>query len=223
MQKGTVTVCHSRTKNMEDIIRAADIVVAAIGRARYVKGDWIKEGAVVIDVGINQIDDASKKSGKALVGDVEFAVAKERASMITPVPGGVRYQLHFRTIFSPMSCSDTRLVMRPPMLVAIEYGAASPRSRLDQSPMKLANLNRKAPAAMSSGFLGNVSIHRLRVRIGFVTLIFTYSRSGLEKEKVGPMTIAMLLKNTLNLARQSCGLPMIENTKARLAGNGYHA
>jgi len=116
-ENGTVTTCHSRTQNMEEIIKKADIVVAAIGRARYVKGEWIKEGAVVIDVGINQIDDASKKSGKALVGDVEYAVAVERASKITPVPGGV-----------------------------------------------------------------------------------------------GPMTIAMLLKNTLNLARQSCGLEAIEDT-----------
>ena len=120
-----MTYVHSRTKNMEEIIRNADIVIAAIGRARHVKGEWIKEGAVVIDVGINQIDDASKKSGKALVGDVEFSVAVERASKITPVPGGV-----------------------------------------------------------------------------------------------GPMTIAMLLKNTLNLARFSVGLEAIEDTSIARAENG---
>eukprot|EP00398_MALV-I-01_sp_L67-1_P000333 gene333-257_t len=86
---GSVSVCHSRTKNIEEEIKAADIIIAAIGRAHYVKGEWIKEGAVVIDVGINQIDDPSKKSGKALVGDVYFEAAKQIASKITPVPGGV--------------------------------------------------------------------------------------------------------------------------------------
>jgi len=85
----TVTVCHSRTKNMEEIVRKADIVVAAIGKALYVKSDWLKPGCVVIDVGINAIDDASKKLGYRLVGDVDFAEAKKVASKITPVPGGV--------------------------------------------------------------------------------------------------------------------------------------
>jgi len=85
----TVTVCHSRTKNMEEIVRQADIVVAAIGKAFYVKGSWLKPGCVVIDVGINAIDDASKKLGYRLVGDVEFSEAKLVASKITPVPGGV--------------------------------------------------------------------------------------------------------------------------------------
>jgi 5,10-methylene-tetrahydrofolate dehydrogenase/methenyl tetrahydrofolate cyclohydrolase len=85
----TVTVCHSRTKNMEDIVRQADIVVAAIGKAFYVKGEWLKPGCVVIDVGINAIDDASKKLGYRLVGDVDFDKAKHVASKITPVPGGV--------------------------------------------------------------------------------------------------------------------------------------
>jgi 5,10-methylene-tetrahydrofolate dehydrogenase/methenyl tetrahydrofolate cyclohydrolase len=85
----TVTVCHSRTKNMEDIVRTADIVVAAIGKAFYVKGSWLKPGCVVIDVGINAVDDASKKAGYRLVGDVDFEEAKFVASKITPVPGGV--------------------------------------------------------------------------------------------------------------------------------------
>jgi len=79
----TVTVCHSRTENIEDIVRKADIIVAAVGRANFVKGDWVKKGAIVIDVGINREDD-----GK-LVGDVDYAGASERASAITPVPGGV--------------------------------------------------------------------------------------------------------------------------------------
>ena len=85
----TVTVCHSRTRNLPDMVREADIVVAAIGKAQFVKGDWLKPGATVIDVGINQWPDPSKKSGYRLVGDVEFETAKEVAGAITPVPGGV--------------------------------------------------------------------------------------------------------------------------------------
>jgi len=85
----TVTVCHSRTPNMEEIVRDADIVVAAIGKALYVQGSWLKPGCVVIDVGINALDDASKKLGYRLVGDVNFSEAKLVASKITPVPGGV--------------------------------------------------------------------------------------------------------------------------------------
>ncbi|HEY1586595.1 MAG TPA: bifunctional methylenetetrahydrofolate dehydrogenase/methenyltetrahydrofolate cyclohydrolase FolD [Polyangia bacterium] len=79
----TVTVCHSQTKNLPDVVRRADIVVAAIGKAELVKGDWIKPGATVIDVGMNRGSD-----GK-LVGDVEFAAAARRCRAITPVPGGV--------------------------------------------------------------------------------------------------------------------------------------
>lgn len=85
----TVTQCHSRTKNIEEIVKGADIVVAAIGKAEFVKGSWIKPGAVVIDVGINYVPDDTKKSGQRLVGDVEFAAASAVASHITPVPGGV--------------------------------------------------------------------------------------------------------------------------------------
>ena len=79
----TVTCCHSRTERLADEVRAADIVVAAVGRPEVIKGAWIKEGAVVIDVGISRLPDGS------LRGDVEFAAAKERAAFITPVPGGV--------------------------------------------------------------------------------------------------------------------------------------
>lgn len=79
----TVTLCHSRTQNIGKIVGQADVVVAAVGRAGFVKGDWIREGAVVIDVGINRVGD-----GK-LVGDVDFAAASKRAAWITPVPGGV--------------------------------------------------------------------------------------------------------------------------------------
>lgn len=85
----TVTVCHSRTRDLPGKVRQADIVVAAIGRPEMIRGDWLKPGAVVIDVGINRIEDASKKSGSRLVGDVAFDEAKEIAGAITPVPGGV--------------------------------------------------------------------------------------------------------------------------------------
>ncbi len=82
-QNATVTLCHSRTRNLPDILATADVVVAAVGRAEMVRGEWIKPGAVVIDVGINRRDDGS------LVGDVDFAGAEARAAAITPVPGGV--------------------------------------------------------------------------------------------------------------------------------------
>ena len=85
----TVTVCHSRTQGLEDYVKRADVVVAAIGKPNFVKGSWLKPGAVVIDVGTNYMPDDSKKSGQRLVGDVEFESAAEVASKITPVPGGV--------------------------------------------------------------------------------------------------------------------------------------
>jgi len=85
----TVTVCHTRTKNMAEITRQADILIAAMGRPNAITADMVKEGAVVIDVGINRIDDDSRKSGYRLVGDVDFAAVSEKASAITPVPGGV--------------------------------------------------------------------------------------------------------------------------------------
>ncbi|WP_417257957.1 bifunctional methylenetetrahydrofolate dehydrogenase/methenyltetrahydrofolate cyclohydrolase FolD [Celeribacter sp.] len=86
----TVTVAHSRTKDLADVVRRADIVVAAVGRAEFVPGDWIKKGATVIDVGINRIPAPEKGEGKSrLVGDVNFAEAVQNAGAITPVPGGV--------------------------------------------------------------------------------------------------------------------------------------
>lgn len=88
-KNATVTVVHSRTKNIAEVVRQADIVVAAIGKTEFVRGDWIKPGAAVIDVGINAVPDATKKSGHRLVGDVNFEEAKEVAGLITPVPGGV--------------------------------------------------------------------------------------------------------------------------------------
>ena len=85
----TVTVCHSRTHDLPAIARQADILVAAIGRANFVTADMIKPGAVVIDVGINRVEDVSRERGYRLVGDVDFEAALPLASHITPVPGGV--------------------------------------------------------------------------------------------------------------------------------------
>lgn len=85
----TVTICHSRSKNLADIVRGADILVAAVGRPEMVRGDWIKPGAVVIDVGINRVEDATRPRGYRLVGDVHYEEASQVAQAITPVPGGV--------------------------------------------------------------------------------------------------------------------------------------
>jgi methylenetetrahydrofolate dehydrogenase (NADP+)/methenyltetrahydrofolate cyclohydrolase len=81
-ENATVTTCHSRTRDLAGVCRRADILIAAVGRAEMVKGDWVKPGATVIDVGINRTE-------HGLVGDVEFATASEVAGLITPVPGGV--------------------------------------------------------------------------------------------------------------------------------------
>ena len=86
----TVTIAHSKTKNLPNVCQNADIVIAAVGRAKMIKGNWIKKGAVVIDVGINRIEvekDGEKKT--KLVGDVDYVEAEKNASAITPVPGGV--------------------------------------------------------------------------------------------------------------------------------------
>lgn len=85
----TVTICHSKTKNLADITREADILIAAIGKAEFITADMVKPGAYVIDVGINSIDDPSRKSGYRLVGDVAYDEVAEIAGAITPVPGGV--------------------------------------------------------------------------------------------------------------------------------------
>ena len=85
----TLTICHSRTRDLPAVCREADILIAAVGRAEMVKADWVKPGAYVIDVGINQVPDANRKSGYRLVGDVAFNEVKEVAGAITPVPGGV--------------------------------------------------------------------------------------------------------------------------------------
>jgi methylenetetrahydrofolate dehydrogenase (NADP+)/methenyltetrahydrofolate cyclohydrolase len=94
MQKGkaadaTVTVVHSRTRNLPEITRTADIIIAATGQAHFVKAEHVRDGAVVIDVGINRVDDAASERGYRLVGDVAFAEVEPKAAAITPVPGGV--------------------------------------------------------------------------------------------------------------------------------------
>lgn len=85
----TVTVCHTRTKDLGSHTRQADILIAAAGRPNTITADMVKEGAVVIDVGVNRVEDATRKRGYRLVGDVDFEAVKEKASLITPVPGGV--------------------------------------------------------------------------------------------------------------------------------------
>jgi len=85
----TVTVCHTRTRNLAEHTRRADIIIAAAGRPNTITADMVKEGVVVIDVGVNRVEDATRKKGYRLVGDVDFEAVREKASLITPVPGGV--------------------------------------------------------------------------------------------------------------------------------------
>ncbi len=106
----TVTVCHTRTKDLAGHVRRADIIIAAAGRPNTVTADMVKEGAVVIDVGVNRVEDATKKRGYRLVGDVDFAAVSEKASLITPVPGGVGpmtiTMLLFNTVASAKQAAD---------------------------------------------------------------------------------------------------------------------
>jgi 5,10-methylene-tetrahydrofolate dehydrogenase/methenyl tetrahydrofolate cyclohydrolase len=88
-RNATITICHSRTQDLAEVTKRADILIAAVGRAEMVKKEWVKPGAVVIDVGINRVDDETRKRGYRLVGDVAFDEVKEVAGHITPVPGGV--------------------------------------------------------------------------------------------------------------------------------------
>ncbi len=88
-RNATLTICHSRTQDLPGVVREAEILIAAVGRAEMVRGDWVQPGAVVIDVGVNAVDDPGSKKGYKLVGDVAFDEVKEVAAAITPVPGGV--------------------------------------------------------------------------------------------------------------------------------------
>jgi len=105
-QHATVTICHSRTKDLPEKVRSADVVIAAVGRPEMIKGDWIKEGAVVIDVGVNRVGE------KKLVGDVEFEAAKARASAITPVPGGVGPMTITMLLHNTVESAKTRSVKK---------------------------------------------------------------------------------------------------------------
>ncbi len=102
-QDATVTICHSRTIGLAEKVAAADVVIAAVGRPEMIKGEWIKDGAVVIDVGVNRVAD------KKLVGDVEFASASERASAITPVPGGVGPMTITMLLYNTLASAKRRL------------------------------------------------------------------------------------------------------------------
>jgi methylenetetrahydrofolate dehydrogenase (NADP+)/methenyltetrahydrofolate cyclohydrolase len=108
----TVTVCHTRTKNLAEHTKRADIVIAAAGCPNTITADMIKDGAVVIDVGVNRVEDSSKKAGYRLVGDVDFENIKEKASLVTPVPGGVGpmtiTMLLYNTVESAKLAAGTR-------------------------------------------------------------------------------------------------------------------
>ncbi len=105
----TVTITHSRTKDLPGMVRQADIIVAAIGIPHFVKGDMVKEGAVVIDVGINRIDDPSTKSGTRLVGDVDYEAVAPKSSFITPVPGGVGPMTVMSLLMNTMKASKKEI------------------------------------------------------------------------------------------------------------------
>ena len=105
----TVTMCHTGTKNMAEIVKQADIIVAASGHPNTVTADMVKDGAVVIDVGVNRIPDATKKSGFRLVGDVDFEAIKEKASFITPVPGGVGPMTIAMLMVNTLESAESRL------------------------------------------------------------------------------------------------------------------
>jgi methylenetetrahydrofolate dehydrogenase (NADP+) / methenyltetrahydrofolate cyclohydrolase len=105
----TVTICHTGTRDMGYFTRQADILIVAAGRANTVTADMVKEGAVVIDVGVNRLDDASKKSGFRLVGDVDFDAVKEKASLITPVPGGVGPMTITMLLFNTLESARRRV------------------------------------------------------------------------------------------------------------------
>jgi methylenetetrahydrofolate dehydrogenase (NADP+)/methenyltetrahydrofolate cyclohydrolase len=105
----TVTICHTATPDIGRYTRQADIVIAVIGRPRTITAEMVREGAVVIDVGVNRIDDASKKSGFRLVGDVDFDGVKEKASAITPVPGGVGPMTRAMLLYNTVLAASNKL------------------------------------------------------------------------------------------------------------------
>jgi 5,10-methylene-tetrahydrofolate dehydrogenase/methenyl tetrahydrofolate cyclohydrolase len=113
-RNATVTVCHSRTKELQQKVKQADIVIAAVGRAQMVKGSWLKDGAVVIDVGINPLEDSSKKAGYRLVGDVDFEDVKQNGHVraISPVPGGVGPMTVAMLLKNTLACAQRRVCLK---------------------------------------------------------------------------------------------------------------
>jgi methylenetetrahydrofolate dehydrogenase (NADP+)/methenyltetrahydrofolate cyclohydrolase len=103
----TVTICHTRTKDIGHFTRQADIIIAAAGRPNTVTADMVKDGAVVIDVGVNRVEDSTKKAGYRLVGDVDFEAVKNKASLITPVPGGVGPMTITMLLFNTVESAKT--------------------------------------------------------------------------------------------------------------------
>lgn len=108
----TVTLCHSKTRNLADITRQADILIAAIGKPEFVKADMVKEGAVVVDVGIHRIEDPSKKNGFHLCGDVDYAEVAPKCSAITPVPGGVGPMTIAALLMNAMKAYRKRMIKK---------------------------------------------------------------------------------------------------------------
>lgn len=108
-RNATVAVCHSKTCDVRKYVEEADIVVAACGRPGFVKGEWIKQGAVVLDVGINAVEDKTKKKGFRLVGDVEFEEARKKARWITPVPGGIGPMTIAMLLLNTVDAADRRV------------------------------------------------------------------------------------------------------------------
>lgn len=108
----TVTLCHSKTRNLADITRQADILIAAIGKPEFVKEDMVKEGAVVVDVGIHRIEDPSKKNGFHLCGDVDYAEVAPKCSAITPVPGGVGPMTIAALLMNAMKAYRKRMIKK---------------------------------------------------------------------------------------------------------------
>jgi methylenetetrahydrofolate dehydrogenase (NADP+)/methenyltetrahydrofolate cyclohydrolase len=111
----TVTVCHTRTRNVAEHTRRADILIAAAGRPRTITADMVKDGAVVIDVGVNRVEDATRKKGFRLVGDVDFEAVKEKASLITPVPGGVGPMTITMLLYNTVESANVAASTQPPL------------------------------------------------------------------------------------------------------------
>jgi len=116
-QHATVTVCHSRSCDLDKITREADLIVVAVGKPKMVKSDWIKPGAIVIDCGISSVADSTKKSGKALLGDVDYEGCSKVAGWITPVPGGVGPMTVAMLLHNTVQCAVEALQQQVTMTV----------------------------------------------------------------------------------------------------------